>query len=61
MFNTFRCLQCVIQGSGNSFNSFVDHELLELVFTTLTHTNRFVRETGYYVCSELVACNFSQG
>ena len=52
-----RCLQCVIEGCGPNFNSFVDRELLTLIETTLTHTNRFVRETGYYVCAALVGCN----
>ncbi|ESO94206.1 hypothetical protein LOTGIDRAFT_232463 [Lottia gigantea] len=54
-----KCLQNVINGCGYSFNKFVDQELLDLIFSSLTHTNRFVRETGYYVCSSLVACGFN--
>ncbi|GFO50484.1 Arm repeat-containing protein, partial [Plakobranchus ocellatus] len=54
-------LQSVILGCGNSFNAFVDQELLDLIFEALTHTNRFVRETGYYVCSALVTCGAKVG
>lgn len=46
----------MIEGCGTNFQPFVDEELLSLVFRTLTHTNRFVRETGFYVCSSLVCC-----
>ncbi|KAJ9574061.1 hypothetical protein L9F63_008587, partial [Diploptera punctata] len=53
---SLKCLQAMIEGSGADFQPFVEDELLELIFTTLTHTNRFVRETGYYVCSSLVGC-----
>ena len=52
----FRCLQSVIEGCGHEFNDYVDQDLLDLIFRALTHTNRFVRETGYYVCSSLVSC-----
>ncbi|KAK6182480.1 hypothetical protein SNE40_010161 [Patella caerulea] len=54
-----KCLQNVIEGCGYGFNEFVDQDLLDLVFSSLTHTNRFVRETGYYVCSSLVGCGFN--
>ncbi|XP_023717328.1 uncharacterized protein LOC111869790 isoform X2 [Cryptotermes secundus] len=53
---SLKCLQAMIDGCGANFQLFVDDELLELIFTTLTHTNRFVRETGFYVCSSLVSC-----
>lgn len=52
-----RCLQSVIDGCEVNFNSQVDQMLLDLIFTALTHTNRFVRETGYQVCASLVSCN----
>lgn len=32
----------------------LDAELLDLVFAAIKHTNRFVRETGYYVCGQFV-------
>ncbi|BFZ12449.1 hypothetical protein BsWGS_15488 [Bradybaena similaris] len=56
-----KCLQSVIFGCGNKFNDFVDQELLDLIFETLTHTNRFVRETGFYVCGALVTCGAKEG
>ncbi len=56
-----RCLQAMIDGCGREFNSYIDQELLELIFQALTHTNRFVRETGYYVLGSLVNCNANQG
>ncbi|XP_005089198.1 uncharacterized protein LOC101848704 [Aplysia californica] len=56
-----KCLQSVILGCGNKFNPFVDQELLDLIFEALTHTNRFVRETGYYVCGALVTCGAKTG
>nr|XP_054758807.1 uncharacterized protein LOC129264874 [Lytechinus pictus] len=55
-----RCLQSVIEGCGSNFLPFIDQELLDLIFQSLTHTNRFVRETGYYVCATLVSCGTSQ-
>ncbi|KAK2178117.1 hypothetical protein NP493_558g01003 [Ridgeia piscesae] len=55
-----KCLQAVINGCGTNFNRFVTQELLDLIFQTLSHTNRFVRETGYYVCGSLVGCNYSE-
>lgn len=53
---SLKALQSMIEGCGTDFQPFVDEELLSLVFRTLTHTNRFVRETGFYVCSSLVCC-----
>ncbi|XP_065058563.1 uncharacterized protein LOC135686289 [Rhopilema esculentum] len=47
-------LKCVIEGCQESFMLFLTQNLLDLIFETLKHTNRFVRETGYYVCSALV-------
>ncbi|PAA50692.1 hypothetical protein BOX15_Mlig006541g1, partial [Macrostomum lignano] len=44
-----RCLLCVVDGYGSGFARLLDDELLELVFSTLRHTNRFVRETGFQV------------
>ena len=52
-----RCLQSIIEGCGTTFNVYIDQELLDLIFCSLNHTNRFVRETGYYVCGALVSCN----
>ncbi|KAL0266896.1 UNVERIFIED_CONTAM: hypothetical protein PYX00_009320 [Menopon gallinae] len=51
-----RALQCMIEGCGTNFQPFMEEDLLSLVFRTLTHPNRFVRETGFYVCSSLFSC-----
>ncbi len=56
-FVCHRCLEAVIKGCGTAFNVHIDQELLDLIFHSLNHTNRFVRETGYYVCGALVSCN----
>ncbi|XP_063218137.1 uncharacterized protein LOC134528448 isoform X1 [Bacillus rossius redtenbacheri] len=54
-------LQAMVEGCGTDFQPFVDDELLALVFQALAHANRFVRETGFYVCAALVCCgNTSQ-
>nr|XP_039248911.1 uncharacterized protein LOC120326658 [Styela clava] len=51
---SMECLQFMIEGSGKNFNPYVTQDLLDLIFSALTHENRFVRETGYYVCASLV-------
>ncbi|KAH9503018.1 hypothetical protein Btru_072633 [Bulinus truncatus] len=56
-----KCLQSVILGCGYRFNDYVDQELLDLIFEALMHTNRFVRETGFYVCGALVTCGAKEG
>ena len=53
---TMKCLKCMIEGCGTSFNPFITQDLLELLFSALTHTNRFVRETGFNVCASIVTC-----
>ncbi|KAG8226262.1 hypothetical protein J437_LFUL004819 [Ladona fulva] len=53
---SMKCMQAMVDGCGANFQPFVDQELLDLTFQTLTHPNRFVRETGFYVCASLVAC-----
>ncbi|XP_038077963.1 uncharacterized protein LOC119745577 [Patiria miniata] len=55
-----KCLESVINGCGPHFVPFITQDLLDLIFQTLTHTNRFVRETGYYVMSSLVSCTSPQ-
>lgn len=55
-----KCLKSVIEGCGHHFNQYVDQKLMDLIFNALTHTNRFVRETGYYLCSSLVDCGLSK-
>jgi len=52
---SMKCLQCLVEGCGVSFHVHVDEQLLGLIFTCLTHTNRFVRETGFQVCSSIIS------
>lgn len=49
----------MVDGCGESFKPFITNDFLELLFKTLSHTNRFVRETGYYVLGSLVSCGFT--
>ncbi|MCL4127138.1 UNVERIFIED_CONTAM: hypothetical protein GTU68_045495, partial [Idotea baltica] len=58
---SMKCLESMIKGCGDKFIPFIDQELLELLFTTLVHTNRFVRETGFTVCAALVSCGVTEG
>ena len=55
------CLQRMVEGLGILATQFIDEELLNLIFTCLTHTNRFVRETGFHVCTTLITvCNMEE-
>lgn len=56
---SMKCLQFMVDGCGENFKPFITNDFLELLFSTLSHTNRFVRETGYYVLGSLVSCGFS--
>uniref|UniRef100_A0A1B6GJM3 TOG domain-containing protein n=1 Tax=Cuerna arida TaxID=1464854 RepID=A0A1B6GJM3_9HEMI len=53
---SLKCLQAMVLGCGTKFQPYVNQELLNLLFRTTMHTNRFVRETGFYVFSALVKC-----
>ncbi|GIX77823.1 uncharacterized protein CEXT_208401 [Caerostris extrusa] len=53
---SMKCLQFMVDGCGEDFKPFITNDFLELLFKTLSHTNRFVRETGYYVLGSLVSC-----
>lgn len=46
-------LQSIIEGCGKDFLNFMNLDVLNLIFETLKHDNRFVRETGYYLCASL--------
>lgn len=50
---SLKALQSMIEGCGKGFILFVDEELLTLIYKTLMHPNRFVRETGFYLISSL--------
>jgi len=45
--------KCFI-GCGKSFAPYIDDELMEMIFRSLRHTNRFVRESGFQTCATLV-------
>ena len=58
----FRCLETSMKillnsvaGLGTKFAPMIDAPLLDIVKESLHHTNRYVRETGYFVCRELFA------
>lgn len=54
------CLQSMILGCGDNFYTFIDNDLVSLIFQTLIHNNRFVQETGFYLCSSLFRCASSK-
>ena len=51
-----KCLQSLINGCGDSpsFHEEIDQTLLDLIFTSLQHQNRFVRETAYQTCATII-------
>jgi hypothetical protein len=49
-------LQYAVEGCGQSFEPHLTPSLIELLFTSFKHTNRFVRETGYKVLAAIVKC-----
>ena len=51
---SMKALQSVVEGCGLHFFSYMNKELLCLIFESLKHTNRFVRETAYYLCASIV-------
>jgi hypothetical protein len=50
-----RALQRVVERCGSAFEPHLTSDLLQLVFTCLSHTNRFVRETGYRVIAAFIS------
>ncbi|XP_054710418.1 uncharacterized protein LOC129220102 [Uloborus diversus] len=56
---SMKCLQSMVDGCGEHFKPYITDDFLDLLFKTLSHTNRFVRETGYYVLGSLVSCGTS--
>ena len=51
-----RALEHAVVGCGSAFEPFITFDLLQLIFTALGHTNRFVRETGFRVLAAIVKC-----
>ena len=54
-----QALEMVMEGCGPVFAKCADEELRDLVFASLYHPNRFVRETGYRCLA--VLCRISAG
>ena len=50
----YRALQHVVEKCGGAFEPHLNSDLIQLVFTSISHTNRFVRETGYKVVAAIV-------
>lgn len=53
---SMKCLQFIVDGCGENFKTYITNDFIELLFKALSHTNRFVRETGYYMLGSLVTC-----
>ncbi|EDQ91390.1 uncharacterized protein MONBRDRAFT_23736 [Monosiga brevicollis MX1] len=49
-----KALRQIAEACGPAFAPYITSDLLELVFAAIAHTNRFVRETGYYLCNQFV-------
>lgn len=50
----FRALHHAVEGCGANFEPFITTDLLQLIFRTLGHDNRFVRETGFKVIGSMI-------
>lgn len=51
---SMKALEHMVEGCGDSFRPFLDQNLLHLIMKSLTHTNRFVRETGYFTLNSFI-------
>ena len=51
---SMECLRHLVEGLGPRFTPFLDQAMIELIQTSLSHTNRFVRETGYYTLTSFI-------
>ena len=52
--SSVKCLQAMINGCAEHFSPFIDQNLLDLIFDSLRHQNRFVRETGYQTIATII-------
>jgi hypothetical protein len=48
-----KALLGIIRGCGVNFAPLCNPQLLDLCYRFLTHSNRFVRENGYYICGAI--------
>ena len=46
--------QYMVEGCASKFQPFLDQNLFDLTRVCLGHTNRFVRETGFYTLSSFI-------
>lgn len=51
----FRALHSMIEGCGIKFLTYINDGLIELIFKTVIHTNRFVRELGFLMLASILA------
>ncbi|KAK9823094.1 hypothetical protein WJX72_000228 [[Myrmecia] bisecta] len=56
---SYRALQQVMEGCGPAFKPHVILELRSLLYRSLLHPNRFVRETGYHILASV--CRLCKG
>uniref|UniRef100_A0A061QRH4 Arm repeat-containing protein n=1 Tax=Tetraselmis sp. GSL018 TaxID=582737 RepID=A0A061QRH4_9CHLO len=52
---SYRALQKVMEGCGEDFGPFLTPALRDLIYRSLLHPNRFVREIGYFVIRSMVS------
>lgn len=50
---SIRALQRLMEGCGESFHEHVTAQLWQLLLKAVSHTNRFVRETGFLCINTL--------
>ena len=48
------CLQKIIEGLGSRAGANIDQTILDLIFSCLSHRNRFVRDSGFRTCSSIL-------
>jgi len=51
---SYRALQKIMEGCGQDFGPFLTSPLRDLIYRSLLHPNRFIREIGYFVCKSMV-------
>ena len=51
---SMECLRRMVEGLGPKFAPFLDQAMIQLIQVSLGHTNRFVRETGYYTLTSFI-------
>eukprot|EP01135_Chromosphaera_perkinsii_P009593 Nk52_evm43s1810 gene=Nk52_evmTU43s1810 len=53
---SMKCLEHVMVACESDFVPFIDEQMLGILYTCMKHTNRFVRETSFYIAGSLVNC-----